>query len=615
MGKVSQNDLKATIGMHKGLLIKVFGFLLLVFGTGRMQAQTITHIYTDYLGFWSSGVKNINPIRPDYSHNLLGFRFEGTTYSTGVNDALLEDYGVAFEEMMYQALPVVNIPITSGLHRYAKFGEMQDGLHDGVTGKVPFPYTLPVSLSDVLTDGVNGLDISTGVTNMKNQDRSLVEMEFPAVIDDPSHIGDGVPDILVTQTAFVDNVKDIIWLEDANGNRVGKEIVIDQRMLQPLGETVDDFLDPNTGKITAPRFVNWEREIRISAYEATDFGLTKANAGQVARLIYKMGGLSDPAFIAYNRKFIRVLVANDDKATTRGNESVKIDILENDILVGEVETPVITVQPSSGAVTVNPDGTVTYTPEPGFHGPDSFKYELCNGNESCESAIVSVIVGATDLQVTKTMDNMNPKVGEEVTFTVTVSNNGPIDAMQVRVVDLIPDGYAFDPENFSVSTGSYSPLTGYWAVGNLANGAEEQLIVRASLKESGSYTNTAKVSSVMIDPDLSNNEASVTPGNQLSASFVVDCEEDYDYQQVQINLTGEGPWEVVYSFNEEEFKMTVEEPEFRVYMNGMGQFYLKSVQDAYGNSISYPVSPESRKEVYRCKMITNPMLPSRTNEL
>jgi gliding motility-associated-like protein len=40
----------------------------------------------------------------------------------------------------------------------------------------------------------------------------------------------------------------------------------------------------------------------------------------------------------------------------------------------------ITTQPAHGTLTINPDGTITYTPNVGYSGPDSFSYRLKDAN-------------------------------------------------------------------------------------------------------------------------------------------------------------------------------------------------------------------------------------------
>ena len=49
-------------------------------------------------------------------------------------------------------------------------------------------------------------------------------------------------------------------------------------------------------------------------------------------------------------------------------------------------------QPASGSVVMNPDGTFTYTPEPGFSGEDSFTYTISDGNGGYDQATVHITV-------------------------------------------------------------------------------------------------------------------------------------------------------------------------------------------------------------------------------
>lgn len=118
-------------------------------------------------------------------------------------------------------------------------------------------------------------------------------------------------------------------------------------------------------------------------------------------------------------------------------------------------------------------------------------------------------VTCTDLFVSKTINSVNPSVGSTVTFTITARNNGVVDATGVTVNDLLPNGYSYISS--TVSVGTYSNVTGVWAVGNLANGASATLTVTASINASGNYANTATISGAQTDPDPSNNSATVTP--------------------------------------------------------------------------------------------------------
>ncbi|SHI86663.1 DUF11 domain-containing protein, partial [Aquimarina spongiae] len=48
----------------------------------------------------------------------------------------------------------------------------------------------------------------------------------------------------------------------------------------------------------------------------------------------------------------------------------------------------------------------------------------------------------SDLNISKTVSNTTPNVGEVVTFTLTITNDGPDDASGVDIQDIVPDGYS-----------------------------------------------------------------------------------------------------------------------------------------------------------------------------
>ncbi len=120
-----------------------------------------------------------------------------------------------------------------------------------------------------------------------------------------------------------------------------------------------------------------------------------------------------------------------------------------------------------------------------------------------------------DLAVTKLVSNSTPVHGANVTFTITVQNQGPGDAGSVIITDLLPDGYSFVSSNPSV--GTYNSGSGVWDIGVLDNGHSATLQIVATVLSSGSYTNTATVTGSSVpDPDPGNNSdsATTTPTSQ-----------------------------------------------------------------------------------------------------
>jgi VCBS repeat-containing protein len=84
-------------------------------------------------------------------------------------------------------------------------------------------------------------------------------------------------------------------------------------------------------------------------------------------------------------------VAKDDINNTFMDTPVSGNLLTNDIDPDgnplTIKTTPVTA-PVNGTVIINPDGTYTYTPMPGFIDIDSFVYEICdNGSPSlCDQA-------------------------------------------------------------------------------------------------------------------------------------------------------------------------------------------------------------------------------------
>jgi uncharacterized repeat protein (TIGR01451 family) len=114
----------------------------------------------------------------------------------------------------------------------------------------------------------------------------------------------------------------------------------------------------------------------------------------------------------------------------------------------------------------------------------------------------------TDLAITKVANNATPNVGENVTFTITATNNGPGNATGVLVNEALPSGYSFVSSNASAGT-SYSAPT--WTIGSLANGASATLTVVAKVEATGSYANTVTISGTETDPTPGNNTDTETP--------------------------------------------------------------------------------------------------------
>jgi hypothetical protein len=86
-------------------------------------------------------------------------------------------------------------------------------------------------------------------------------------------------------------------------------------------------------------------------------------------------------------------VAADDLTETPEDTPVTVPVLTNDQDIdGDTLTVDSITQPTSGTAVLNPDGTVTYTPNENFSGDDSFTYTVSDGNGGTDTATVTITV-------------------------------------------------------------------------------------------------------------------------------------------------------------------------------------------------------------------------------
>ena len=279
----------------RGAGIPAVVFLLLLTSFAGLKAQTaITGIVTDYNGFWKSASGSINSVRPSNDHNLLAFTHNGIQYSTGVNDAVLSSNRQTFVPGDFWALPIQSISSAVNASTKIGVGEMFDGVHEGA-GTPPAN-----NLSQYLTDGVKGLNIGTCVANLPANNLTFFINNIR-----PECIGDGIPDIIVTQVADPSNLYDRYALTDVLGNTVGVSRDIVFPSIASTGNWTADFWNAEQNPMTCRgQYVATNRGIRLWAADLSEFGITSSNYQSVRRFTIRLSGDSDVAFVAYNRRTI-----------------------------------------------------------------------------------------------------------------------------------------------------------------------------------------------------------------------------------------------------------------------------------------------------------------------
>lgn len=132
-------------------------------------------------------------------------------------------------------------------------------------------------------------------------------------------------------------------------------------------------------------------------------------------------------------------------------------------------------------------------------------------NNACEDKTNIVTVGGADLVVQKSVSNATPAEGDEVEWTVSVTNNGPSVATAIAVTDKLPVGLTY-VSTVSASQGSFNPTTGVWTVGDLNAGLTATLKIKTSVNNGAptEIQNCAKGSMNTADPNVNNNTGCAT---------------------------------------------------------------------------------------------------------
>jgi len=105
---------------------------------------------------------------------------------------------------------------------------------------------------------------------------------------------------------------------------------------------------------------------------------------------------------------------------------------------------------------------------------------------------------SADLTIEKTADNQNPSVGDTVTYTISVSNDGPDTATDIRVLDIV-DETELDSATIVNSLGVIfsvcDPVTEDCAIifDTLASGSSWFVEISFTVLASGPIENTALI--------------------------------------------------------------------------------------------------------------------------
>lgn len=175
------------------------------------------------------------------------------------------------------------------------------------------------------------------------------------------------------------------------------------------------------------------------------------------------------------------------------------------VLSGTSNTAVITlavlVDPAASGLLTNTAGVTMST----------IQTDTDTTNNSLTTPVTTTIDTAADLTVTK-LDDPDPVViGRALTYTVSLTNNGPSDALNVILTDTFT-GVSFNFNSSSTTQGSCSGTNPVVCdVGAMTAGQQVTVTLRVTPTAAGDLTNSAEISSATTpDPTTANNTVTET---------------------------------------------------------------------------------------------------------
>ncbi len=129
-----------------------------------------------------------------------------------------------------------------------------------------------------------------------------------------------------------------------------------------------------------------------------------------------------------------------------------------------------------------------------------------NIDTSGVSALLTVLddTSDVDIEVLKSVAPEEAEIGNEVTFSIQITNLGTTEANAIEISDQLPESYLLN--SFTVTDGTFDPNTGIWTVATLNPNQEETLTLSVEVVSVTNLNNIAILNSLLQpDQNSSNN--------------------------------------------------------------------------------------------------------------
>ncbi|MFH4966026.1 gliding motility-associated C-terminal domain-containing protein, partial [Gaetbulibacter sp. M235] len=157
-----------------------------------------------------------------------------------------------------------------------------------------------------------------------------------------------------------------------------------------------------------------------------------------------------------------------------------------------------------------------------------------------------------DLEVDKEVSTSSARIGDVITFTITITNNGDFEATNVTVLDNLPSGYRYVSQ--SASTGVYNEISGAWRIPLIGVKKKQSVNISVEVMDVPDYLNEAELTDLDQDDTDDTNDSDtagleiVLPaidcltvynefspnGDSVNDVFVIECIENYPDNKLEV---------------------------------------------------------------------------------